>query len=58
MVTDEMLEAYDALVEMMPDADGVRMATALREMLCDFDDFRWRSGSESERKEWLEQFLV
>ena len=58
MITDEILEAFDMLVEMMGNCDGIRIASALREMLGEFDEFRWNSGSEAERKEWLQQFMA
>lgn len=58
MITDEILEAYDQFVEKMTGFDGQRVATALREMLCDFDESRWLRSNAAERSEWLDQFLI
>lgn len=57
MITDEILEAYDMLSEMVVGWDAHWAVKALREMLCEFDEFRWNSSTEDERKEWLKQFL-
>ena len=58
MITDEILEAYDQLVEKMGNCDSQRIATALREMLCDFDESRWLRANAEERSEWLDQYLI
>ena len=58
MITDEILEAYDMLVEKMKVCDSQRLATALRGMLCDFDESRWLRANAEERSEWLDQFLI
>ena len=57
MITDEILEAYDALSEMVVGMDAHWAVQILREMMCDFDEFRWNSSTEAERQEWLKQFL-
>lgn len=57
MITDEILEAYDALSYMVVDMDAHWSVKILREMLCEFDEHRWNSSTEEERKEWLKQFL-
>ncbi len=57
MITDEILEAFDALAEMVVNWDVYGAVTALREMLCEFDEFRWNSSTEEEHQEWLKQFL-
>ena len=58
MITDEILEAYDMLVEKLEGCEAARVATALREMLCDFDESRWLRANAQERKDWLAQFLI
>lgn len=59
MIIDEILEAFDALSDMVLhwNWDAHFAVKILREMLCEFDEFRWRNGTEEERKEWLKQFL-
>lgn len=57
MITDEILEAYDAMSEMVVGMDAHWAVKILRNMLCDFDEFRWNSSTEEERQEWLKQFL-
>lgn len=57
MITDEILEAYDMFCEMTFGENAHHIVRALREMLCDFDEFRWISASKEERVEWIEQFL-
>lgn len=57
MITDEILEAYDAMSEMVAGMDVQSAVEILRNMLCDFDEFRWNSSSEAERQEWLKQFI-
>lgn len=54
---DEILEAYDALSEMVVGMDAHWAVKILRNMMCDFDEFRWNSSTEEERQEWLKQFL-
>lgn len=57
MITDEILEAFDALAAMVVNWDAHWAVTALREMLCEFDEFRWNSSTEEEQQEWVKQFL-
>ena len=57
MITEAVLEAYDALAGMIVNWDAHWVLSAIREMLCEFDEFKWETSSEEEHYEWLKQFL-
>ena len=57
MITDEIVEAIDMLIELCSNDQQVKGMNLIREMLCDFDDLQWMQMDQSERNKWLEQYL-
>ena len=57
MITDEIVEAIDTMIDLCNDNNQALGMTSVREMLCDLDVDAWLSMSEDERKEWLTGFL-
>ena len=57
MITDEIVEAMDAMIDLCSDKKQALGMASIREMLCDIDVDTWPSMSEDERKEWLAGFL-
>ncbi len=57
MITDEIVEAMDMMIELCSDRTQAVGMDAMREMLCDLDVDNWPSMSEEERKEWMISFL-
>jgi len=57
MITDEIVEAIDAMIDLCSDRKQALGMASVREMLCDLDVDNWPSMSENERKEWLAGFL-
>lgn len=58
MVTDEMVEAIDMLIEMCPNEEQVKGMKSVREMLCDFSEDDWlRLGTDSSRTFWLANYI-
>ncbi len=57
MITDEIVEAIDALVELCGDEQQELGMKSVREMLCDFSETEWNSITKEERTAWLEGYL-
>lgn len=56
MITDEIVEAIDTMIEMCSNEEQAKGMKSIREMLCDFPaDWNWES--ESEYREWLSGYL-
>lgn len=58
MVTDEMMDAMDMLIEICSDEEHKKGMKTIREMLSDFDEGAWLCTERpSDCYDWLEQFL-
>ena len=58
MITDEMMDAIDMLIEICSNKEQVKGMKLVREMLADFDQSGWlRMENPSDCYEWLEQYL-
>lgn len=57
MITDTTIEAIDTMIEMCGSERQARGMCSVREMLCDLDEEQFSAMSQTEREEWLEQFL-
>lgn len=57
MITDEIVDAMDALIELCSDEEQKKGMSAMREMLCDWSEEIWEPMTEDERKEWLAGYL-
>lgn len=58
MVTDEMLDAIDMMIEICSNEEQVKGMASVREMLCDFSENGWLCLYEpSECYDWLENYL-
>ncbi len=57
MITDEIVEAVDTLIEMCSDTEQEHGMRSIREMICDFDEYKWNATSEADRKDWLQRYL-
>ena len=58
MVTDEMMDAIDMLIELCSNEEQKIGMKSVREMLADFDEGGWLSTERpSDCYDWLEQYL-
>lgn len=57
MITDEIVEAMDMMIELCSDRTQAMGMDAMREMLCDLDVDNWPSMSQEERQKWIASFL-
>lgn len=57
MITEEIVFAMDDMIGLCTDEGQKKGMTALREMLCDWDESQWDSMDESQRKNWLSGYL-
>ena len=58
MVTDEMMDAIDMLIEICGSEEQAKGMKSVREMLADFDEGGWLCmENPSDCYEWLEQYL-
>jgi len=58
MITDEIMDAIDMLIEICSSEEQIKGMRSVREMLGDFDEGGWLCMPEpSECYEWLEQYL-
>lgn len=57
MITDSIVEALDALIDLCSDPNQKLWMEAMREMLCDWSEENWDPSSEAERKQWLQPYL-
>ena len=58
MVTDEMMDAIDMLIELCSNEEQKIGMKSVREMLADFDEGEWLSTERpSDCYDWLEQYL-
>ncbi len=57
MITDEIVDAMDALIDLCSDDEQQKGMDAMREMLCDWSEETWNPMTEKERKAWLSGYL-
>ncbi|EHF00005.1 hypothetical protein [Enterocloster citroniae] len=58
MVTDEMMDAIDKLIEICSDEEQAKGMKSVREMLADFDEAGWLcTKRSSDCYKWLEGYL-
>ena len=57
MITDQIMEAIDMMVELCADEKMAIGMTALQEMLGDIDCDKWCLMSTSECLDWIKQYL-
>lgn len=57
MVTDEIVLAMDALIEMCSNRHQQLGMYSMREMLCELNPDEFACMNDKEREVWLEQFL-
>lgn len=58
MVTDEMMDAIDMLIELCSNEEQKKGMKSVREMLADFDENGWLNTERpSDCYDWLEQYL-
>lgn len=58
MVTDEMMDAIDMLIEICSNEEQKKGMESVREMLVDFDEGGWLNTERpSDCYDWLEQYL-
>lgn len=57
MVTDEMMDAINMLIEICSNEQQIKGMESMREMLADFDECEWFMKKPSDCREWLEQYL-
>ena len=58
MITDEVLDAIDMLIEICSNKEQALGMKSVREMLCDFDQGGWLCMERpSDCYEWLENYL-
>ena len=58
MITDEIMESIDMLIEICSNKEQVKGMKSVREMLADFDESVWiNTKNPSDRHEWLSQYL-
>lgn len=57
MITDEIVLAMDALIEMCSNRHQQLGMCSMREMLCDLNPDEFACMNDKEREVWLEQFL-
>lgn len=56
MITDEIIDAIDLLIEMCSGKEQKNGMESVKEILMDFDNDKWLNMTESERREWLKEF--
>lgn len=56
MITDEIINAIDLLIELCSGKEQKSGMESLKEMLMDFDNDEWLNMTEAERCEWLKEF--
>lgn len=57
MITDEIVEAIDMMIEVCGDAEHRKGMDSIREMLCDFDVTAWMAADEEEKESWIKRFF-
>ena len=57
MVTDEIMDAIDMLIEICDNEQQIKGMESIREMLTDFDECEWFMKNPSDCHEWLKQYL-
>lgn len=58
MITDELLDAIDMLIEICGSPEQTKVMKSVREMLCDFDETNWKNTERpSDCYDWLSQYL-
>ena len=58
MITDEVMDAIDMMIEICSNDEQVKGMKSIREMLADFDESGWLcTENPADYYEWLEQFL-
>lgn len=57
MITDEIVEAMDVLIEACDSREQAFGMEIMRDMLCEFDTNRWNTMTAEEHVIWLTGFL-
>lgn len=57
MITDQIMEAIDMMLELCEDEREAFGISALRDMLGDFDSDEWSLMSTTECRDWIKQYL-
>lgn len=58
MITDEIIDTIDMLIEMCGSKEQKNGMESVKEMLMDFDDHEWLNMEESERREWVKEYGI